>query len=155
MEKAISHRRNRRGLWAASSMKRRRAKTSARWLRSEMIDRVLWGRIKLEGAVSMKEGTLAAKDLPKNKATRPDLIPPEIYYHCPSLNGSLATLFTTMLGAATILRHLMHLCIILLRKPERDQPVALLSSLMKMLGLGLAKRTLSLLGDRLPMGQNA
>ena len=55
------------------------------------------GRIKVVPGINAREIKLAAKDIPRNRAARPDLLPAEMYIKCPAMHRGLAALFNEML----------------------------------------------------------
>ena len=83
------------------------------------------------------------------QAAGPDLFPPEIYKNCDALRRPLSRLFTEKLERAYMPKAVRHLRIVPLAKPVKDPtqctdkgPIALLSPLMRLLGLILAGRVM-------------
>ena len=65
-------------------------------IRKQIRNRYRKGHWKLEPSISTEEVLLAAMDLPTNKATGPDRIPAEFFYHLPALLEILPGLYTRM-----------------------------------------------------------
>ena len=120
------------------------------------------GPMELSPAINQREIRLAVRDIPKNKAAGPDLFPAEMYVHCPSMHRGLAELFTSMVEQNHIPKRLRHFFIAPLGKAGKDpvkcaskRPIALLSPLIKLLELVLARRILLFVGGRISSSQYA
>ena len=120
------------------------------------------GYMELSPAIQHEEITLAAKDIPKSRAAGPDLLPAEVYANCTGMHEHLALPFNSMIEHNYIPKATRHFFLIPLEKPGKDptksqnkRPIALLSPLMKMLELILARRILPIVESELSGNQYA
>ena len=120
------------------------------------------GYWKLERPITPEEVSLASKDLPGNKAPGPDKYPSEIYKNCTAIGGTLAELFTKMAEWDCVPAPARRFYIVPLDKAGKDprkcadkRPIALLSPMMKLLELILARRLLPKLEGKLAEEQYA
>ena len=120
------------------------------------------GVLKLENKISVQEIRLATEDIPKNKAVGPDMFQAEVYVWCPAMHRSIAALYTCTIERNYVPKRLRSFYVIPLDKPGKDptkcaskRPIALLSPLVKLLGLVLVRRILPHVENRVSCGQYA
>ena len=137
-------------------------KVPAEALRQQVSRLTPGGRLRLEPAISAREIQLAVKDIPRNRAAGPDLFPAEMYIFCPSMHKAVGALFTSMVENDRIPGKLRRLFIVPLDKPGKDptqcsneRPTALLSPMIKLLELVLARRIMPHVENKISGSQYA
>ena len=147
---------------AKMSAKKGDEKQSAIYANQEVRKLTKTGYLTLEPAININESILATKDIPKNKAAGPDLLPAEVYARCTETHRSIAMLFNSMLEHNYIPKAVRHFFIIPLDKQGKDptklankRPIALLSPLMKLLELVLVRRIIPIVETGLSEDQYA
>ena len=137
-------------------------KVSANAIKNQIDKDMEKGFHHLDPPITQEEVGMAARDLPGGKATRPDELPAERYKHCATLHGVIATLFNGMLETDQVPDMLGRFYVAPRDKPgkgptrcEGKRPIALPSTLMKLLEMILVRRMLPQLEDSLSGGQYA